>query len=66
MTYALSANFRQGATHVHELPMCRRLSGELNIAVHPTRHRSYPSQTGNFFATTTFFKLTYFGRPSLP
>ena len=25
-----------------------------------------PSQAGNFFATATFFKVTYFGRPSLP
>lgn len=27
---------------------------------------AHPSQTGNFFATATFFRLTYFGRPSLP
>lgn len=28
--------------------------------------RPYPSQAGNFFATATFFRLTYFGNPSLP
>ncbi len=47
-------------------PICRHLGGALNIAVHPTRLRSHPSQAGSFLATATFFNVTYFGKPSLP
>ncbi|MBB4655249.1 hypothetical protein GGR73_001799 [Xanthomonas sp. F14] len=33
----------------------------------PVAHADvHPSQFGNFFATATFFSVTYFGNPSLP
>lgn len=32
----------------------------------PTATGAQPSQSGSFFATATFFSVTYFGRPSRP